>query len=208
MFYPMLVTVAMAYLLGNLNGSVLISRLTRDEDVRTHGSGNAGLTNFFRSYGGKATLLVAVIDGGKTVIACLAGGLILAPYGQQKLGTAIAAVAVSIGHDFPALLGFRGGKGIMCGIFALAVMDWRIACVVFLLFVIAYAVTKYVSLGSIIGAVTYISGFLLLYRDNIPVMLCGVFIGALALYMHRTNMKRLLNGTESKVYLSKKGRKQ
>lgn len=207
MWYPILVTVIMAYLLGNLNGSVLISRLTRDEDVRTHGSGNAGLTNFFRSYGGKATLLVGLCDAGKTIIAVLAGGLILRTWGSDKLGMAIAAVAVSIGHDFPALLGFRGGKGIMCGFFALVVLDWRIASVVFVLFAAAYAFTKYVSLGSIIGAITYITGFIVVYHKDLPVMLCGVFIGGLALYMHRSNMVRLIKGTESKIYLTKKGKK-
>ena len=208
MWYPILVTVLMGYLLGNINGSVCISTLTQHEDVRVHGSGNAGLTNFFRSYGGKATLLVAVADGGKTVVACLAGGLMLAPYGLEKLGMVLGGVAVSVGHDFPALLGFRGGKGIMCGIFALIVIDWRIAIVVFTLFAVAYAITKYVSLGSIVGAITYIVGFLVLYRDDIPVMLGGMFLGFLALYMHRGNMVRLLKGEESKVYLTKKGKKE
>lgn len=207
MWYPILVTMLVGYLLGNLNGSVCISYLTQDEDVRSHGSGNAGLTNFFRSYGGKATFLVAVADGGKTVVACLAGGLMLAPFGMEQFGRVLGGVAVTLGHDFPVLLGFRGGKGILCGIFALLVIDWRIALVVFGLFAVAYAATGYVSLGSIVGAVTYIVGFAVVYPHDVPVMAGGVFLGVLAIIMHRKNIVRLLRGEESKVYLFGKGRK-
>ena len=208
MWYSIVVVVLMAYLLGNINGSVCISTLTHHEDVRTHGSGNAGLTNFFRSYGGGATLLVMAADCGKTVVACLAGELILAPFGQEKLGMVIAAVAVSLGHDFPALLGFRGGKGILCGISALFVIDWHIALAVLAVFLLAYGLTKYVYLGSILGAVTYAVGFLVVYRQDLPVMLGGVFLGLLAIYMHRGNIRRLLRGEESKVYLFRKGGKK
>lgn len=200
MAYPVIIILLTAYLLGNLNGSVSISTLIQKEDVRTHGSGNAGLTNFFRSYGSSAALLVILVDGGKAVLATLMGGLILAPYGQEKLGMLLGGVAVSLGHDFPALLGFRGGKGILSGIFILFVADWRIAVVVLGIFLIAYCITKYVSLGSVLGAVTYVLGFVVVYRENIPVMLAGSFIGLLAIYMHRENIRRLLKGEERKTY--------
>ena len=109
MVYPILIVALVSYLLGNINGSVCISNMLKGEDVRTHGSGNAGLTNFFRSYGSWSTLLVLLTDGVKTVLACLMGGLILKPYGLSKEGMMLGAVAVSLGHDFPVLLGFRGG---------------------------------------------------------------------------------------------------
>lgn len=200
MAYPILIIVLAAYFLGGINGSVSISTLLQHEDVRSHGSGNAGLTNFFRSYGGKAALLVILVDGGKAVLATLMGGLILAPYGQEKLGMLLGGAAVSLGHDFPALLGFRGGKGILSGIFILFVADWRIAAVVLGVFLIAYCITKYVSLGSVLGAVTYVLGFVVVYHENVPVMLAGSFIGLLAIYMHRENIKRLLKGEERKTY--------
>ena len=200
MWYPIVILLLSGYMLGNINGSVSISVLTRNEDVRIHGSGNAGFTNFFRSYGGKAALLVILVDGGKAVIACLVGGLLLAPYGQEKLGMALAGLAVSLGHDFPALLGFRGGKGILSGIFILIVIDWRIALCVLAVFLAAYCVTKYVSLGSVLGAVTYGIGFAVVYHKDIPVMLCGILIAALAIYMHRSNISRLIHGKETKTY--------
>ncbi len=204
MWYPIVILMLCGYLLGNLNGSVSISILTQNEDVRTHGSGNAGLTNFFRNYGGKAALLVILVDGGKAVLACLLGGALLAPFGQEKLGLVLGGIAVSLGHDFPALLGFRGGKGILSGIFVLFTIDWRIALAVVAVFMVAYFLTKYVSLGSILGAVTYGIGFILVYHNNVPVMLGGCFIAILAIYMHRSNIKRLLTGTETKTYLRRK----
>ena len=109
MWYPILIAFLVSYLLGNLNGSVCISALKAKEDVRSHGSGNAGLTNFVRNYGTAGSLLVILIDGGKTALACLLGGLLLQPYGLQKEGQMLGAVAVTLGHNFPATLGFRGG---------------------------------------------------------------------------------------------------
>ena len=111
MVYSILIATLAAYLLGNLNGSVCMSAIVAGDDVRSHGSGNAGLTNFIRNYGRKSALFVVLIDGGKAVVACLCAGLLLEPYGLYREGMALGATAVILGHDFPALLGFRGGKG-------------------------------------------------------------------------------------------------
>ena len=201
MWYPILIGALTAYLLGNLNGSVCISTLVNKEDVRTHGSGNAGLTNFFRSYGSWSTLLVLAVDMTKTAIASLAAGLMLAPYGYYREGMMLGAVAVSLGHDFPALLGFKGGKGIVCGFTAAIVLDWRIALAILAVFVIAFAITRYVSLGSVLGAVTFGAGFAVLHHDNLYIMVGGLVLAALAIFMHRSNIARLIKGTESKVHL-------
>ena len=201
MWYPIFIAAVAAYLLGNLNGSVCISALVADDDVRKHGSGNAGLTNFFRSYGGASTFLVILVDMGKAVIACLMAGLLLEPYGYYQEGLMLGAVAVSLGHDFPALLGFRGGKGILCGFSVALVLDWRIGLMILTVFVIAFAITRYVSLGSVLGALTFAVGFAVLHNDNLPVMLGGIFLGVLALWMHRSNIVRLVQGKESKVHL-------
>ena len=201
MWYPILITVLTAYLLGNLNGSVCISQIVSHEDVRNHGSGNAGLTNFFRTYGSWSTLLVLLIDAGKTVLGCLMGSLIFAHYGYAQEGAMLGAVAVSLGHDFPALLGFKGGKGIVCGLAVAIVLDWRIALGILGLFVIVFAITRYVSLGSVLASVAFGAGFVVLHHDNLYIMIGGIFIGALAVFMHRGNIKRLLSGTEKKVHL-------
>lgn len=201
MWYAVLISAASAYLLGNLNGSVCISALVADDDVRKHGSGNAGLTNFFRNYGGWSTLVVAIVDVLKTIIACHASGLILSSYGYYREGLMLGAVAVSLGHDFPALLGFRGGKGILCGLGVALVLDWRIALAILIVFVVTFAITRYVSLGSVLGATLFAIGFGVLHYNEPIIMAGGIFIGLLAVFMHRGNIARLCRGTEKKVHL-------
>ena len=200
MWYSILITVLTAYLLGNLNGSVCISQIVAHEDVRDRGSGNAGLTNFFRSYGSWSTLLVLLIDAGKTVLGCLVGGLIMKTLGYGQEGAVLGAVAVSLGHDFPALLGFKGGKGIVCGLAVAIVLDWRIALAILAVFVVCFAITRYVSLSSVLASVVFGVCFAVLHRDN-WMMTGGIFLSALAIFMHRSNIKRLIDGTEKKVHL-------
>ncbi len=207
MWFPLLITIATAYLLGNINGAVCISALMND-DVRSHGSGNAGLTNFFRNFGGKSTFIVLFIDMIKSLLACAVGSLLLKPYDMQLEGALLAGLCVSLGHDFPALLGFRGGKGIVCGLSVAIAADWRVALFLTALFMIAFFLTHYVSLGSILATVGFGVGFCTLYWGNTTVMILSVAMSALALYMHRGNIKRLLSGSESKIYLNKKGKKQ
>ena len=201
MWYSILISALTAYLLGNLNGSVCISTLVNKEDVRTHGSGNAGLTNFFRSYGSWSTLLVLAVDMAKTALAILSAGLAMSPFGYAREGMVLGAIAVALGHDFPALLGFKGGKGIVCGFTTAIVLDWRIALAILAVFVITFAITRYVSLGSLLALITFAAGFVLWHRDNLCVLLGGLFVAALAIFMHRSNISRLLKGTESKVHL-------
>lgn len=201
MWYSLLTAVVMAYLLGNLNGSVCISALMSHDDVRMHGSGNAGLTNFFRSYGSWSTLLVMAVDAVKTLVACFSAGLIMAHFDMYREGLVLGAVAVSLGHDFPALLGFRGGKGILCGFVTALVLDWRIALVMLAVFVTVFWFTRYVSLGSLLGALTMIIGFSVVYWGDWAVCVGGAFLGLLAIFMHRSNILRLCKGQESKVHL-------
>lgn len=106
------IAAAVCYLLGNLNGSVLISRLHEHDDVRLHGSGNAGFTNFFRNYGGLFSLAVILVDGLKAAAACLIAGGLLRPFGLQTEGAMLGAICVTLGHNFPALLGFRGARAL------------------------------------------------------------------------------------------------
>ena len=110
MLMNIILSVLTGYMLGNLNGAFLVSYLVANEDVRKRGSGNAGLTNFVRNYGGKPAVMVIGTDMGKAVLACLVGGALLAPFGQEVAGRAIGGLSVILGHAFPALLGFKGGK--------------------------------------------------------------------------------------------------
>ncbi len=198
-----LVTILAAYLLGNLNGAVCMSQLKHD-DVRTHGSGNAGLTNYIRNYGAASGLLVVAIDMGKAVTACLVGGLLLRPYGLYIEGVALGGLCLILGHDFPALLGFKGGKGILSGVTVALMMDWRLGLFVFGIFLAAYLTTGYVSLGSVLSSGSF--GFLYawFHRDHWLPIVVGFALSALLVWMHRGNIQRLLSGTERKTYLFKK----
>ena len=202
MVFAIVVVVLVGYLLGNLNGAVCMSNLLAHEDVRQKGSGNAGLTNFIRVYGAASGLAVILIDGGKTVLACFVGGLILAPYGMYPEGMAIGAIAVMIGHDFPALLGFKGGKGILSGVTVALMMDWRIGLFVFGIFLVAYIATHYVSLGSVLSAGSFGLIYALLNPDaGIFPIAVGFFLSALVVWMHRSNIRKLLKGEERKTTL-------
>lgn len=207
MWYPIVLTVLVGYLLGNLNGSVCMSVLQGRGDVRSKGSGNAGLTNFVRNYGLRSAVLVVLIDVGKTALACLAGGAMLAPYGLELEGRLIGAAAVSVGHDFPVLLGFRGGKGILCGITLAFLLDWRVGLILLGTFLVFYLPTGYVSLGSVMGALAFVVAFPLFHRDNVFLIVGGVILGLLAVFMHRGNLVRLFQGKEKRTILWKRGTK-
>ena len=200
MWFAILIAALSSYLLGNLNGSVCISALMED-DVRKHGSGNAGLTNFFRNYGFAGTGLVLLVDMIKTVLGCLSASLMLERFGYGYEGMMLGAVAVSLGHDFPILLGFKGGKGILCGFTVALVLDWRVALIILAVFVITFAITRYVSLGSVLAAVGFGIGFVVFHFGNWVIVAGGVFLGLLAVWMHRSNILRLIQGKETKTHL-------
>ena len=208
MVYSVLVALLVAYLLGNLNGAVCMSALKHD-DVRSHGSGNAGLTNFVRNYGAGKALYVIAIDMGKAIMACEVCRLLLTPYDLALEGTALGALCVLLGHIFPALLGFRGGKGILSGVTVALMLDWRIGLFVFSIFLAAYLLTGYVSLGSVLssGAFGHIYAWIHPEAGIFPIDV-GFVLSALIVWMHRGNIKRLLKGEERKTNLLGKGKKK
>lgn len=207
MFVRGLIIVAIGYLLGNCNGAILISRALAHDDVRRHGSGNAGFTNFCRNYGGTSALPVLFIDAAKAVAACALGRLLFAPLGYGLEGAMLAAVAVGVGHDFPALLGFRGGKGIVCGVASAAMLDWRVAVAAAAVFFFVYALTRYVSLSSILGAVALFVCFALRHWEQTWAVAGCAVMCALAIWMHRDNISRLIHKTERKTdFFGKKGK--
>lgn len=209
MVLSVILTAVIAYLLGNLNGAVIISHLVAHEDVRSKGSGNAGLTNFTRNYGASTSVFVILIDVGKAAAACLVGGLLLGRFGHYTDGVALGGLFVIVGHDFPALLGFKGGKGILSGVTVALMLDWRIGLFVFGIFLVAYLLTKYVSLGSVLSSGSF--GFLYAWvhrGENLFPILVGFFLSALIVWMHRSNIVRLVKGEERKTNLFGKGTKQ
>ena len=197
-----LVVTVVGYFLGNINGALIISRYLMKDDVRTHGSGNAGLTNFFRTYGGLQSLLVIAIDVAKCVLSCLLAQWLLPSFG---LTAKMAAGAVCIlGHSYPVLEGFRGGKGIMSGFAMALATDWRVALIILAVFVVVVALTRYVSLGSVLAAAAFAIGYIALHWGEWNVCVIAVLTATFVIFRHRQNIGRLLKGTESKLSFHKK----
>ena len=189
------------YLLGCFNGAVIVSKYILRDDVRNHGSGNAGLTNFHRTFGGGLTLVVILCDVLKAVLAVLLGSWLFV--GNPMLGKYFAALFCLLGHMFPCMFHFKGGKGILSGGTIAIMLDWRIALVVWGGFIVLAVVTKYVSLGSCWAGASFPFATWFVYHD-ILLLILSIVIGGLILYMHRGNIHRLLTGTENKFSLHHK----
>lgn len=198
-----LVYVFIPYLLGSINTAIIVSKIMYHDDIRKHGSGNAGFTNVMRTYGKKAAIITFVGDLAKTMIAVLIGWCVFG-----YLTAYIAGLACLIGHVFPIFYGFKGGKGVLCLTAILFMLDWRLFLILLVMFVILVAGTKYISAGSVICAMLF--PLLLNRMNDTPFMMIEMIALAIAIIIivkHRANIKRLLNGTESK-FSFKKSKKQ
>ena len=193
------ITVLLGYFLGCLNGSVMVSHFIIRDDVRQHGSGNAGLTNFYRTYGAKYALGVILFDMGKTVIACLLGGFLLRHgLGDWTLGVLIGGLGCELGHMFPVFFGFKGGKGILSGGTLVWLLDWRVALIAWGLFAALWLATKYVSLGSVSAAVSMPVATWFFCGHSPVYTVLAVVIAGLVVWCHRENIQRLVRGEERK----------
>lgn len=199
-FASLLLPALLSYLCGCFNGAVIVSKYILRDDVRKHGSGNAGLTNFYRTFGGPLTALVILTDALKVVVAVLLSSAML---GGTTFSLYWAGLFCLLGHMFPCMFQFRGGKGILSGGTLAIMIDWRIALVVWGGFLILAALTKYVSLGSCWAGLSFPFATWFLYGEWLLLVL-AILIGGLVLWKHRENIKRLLAGTESKFSLHKK----
>lgn len=199
--FTVALTLLVSYLLGCFNGSVMTSHFIIRDDVRQHGSGNAGLTNFYRTYGARYALCVIICDMGKTVLACLIGGYLMHwVAGDWTLGLLIAGIGCELGHMFPVFFGLRGGKGILSGGVLVLLLDWRVALIAWGLFVSLWLLTRYVSLGSVAATASMpVSVFFLLGHNWLYTVLSAA-IAALVIWCHRGNIQRLLSGTEKKFH--------
>ena len=181
-----------AYLLGSLSFAIIVSKLTLGKDIRNYGSGNAGLTNAYRTMGAKKTLLVLLGDIAKGAAAVSIGMVLAGPVGKLTAG-----IFVILGHMFPLYFGFKGGKGV------LVFFDWRVFGIAFLLFVLAVALTKWISLGSILGAISFPITTWVFYRDPVLTAM-ALGMAAVVVFMHRSNIGRIIHGKENKFSFKSK----
>lgn len=201
---PALAAMVAAYALGCVNGSILVSKYIFGDDIRNHGSGNAGLTNFYRTFGTKGVAGVLLSDILKAVIAVLLGTFLFGYFlGLPMVGKLIATSFVLLGHMYPITFHFQGGKGVLSGVSALMVIDWRIALIALAVFLLVAALTRYVSLGSICAALTFLVCLWLFYH-NVCFEVLGAIPAGLLIFAHRSNIKRLFHGTENKFSLHRK----
>ena len=204
--WPLLVMLlgvaAACYLLGCFNGAVIVSKYILRDDVRSHGSGNAGLTNFYRTFGGPLTAVVILCDVLKAVAAVLLGSWLLG-FMDPLFGKYWAGLFCLLGHMFPCMFHFKGGKGILSGGTIALMIDWRVALVVWGGFLILTALTRYVSLGSLWAGASF--PFISWYCYPNPAIVALAFAcGGLVVGQHRGNIRRLLSGTENKFSLHRK----
>ena len=203
-----------AYAIGSISFSIIISKKMAGFDVREKGSGNVGSTNVLRSVGKKAaalTLLGDVLKGVVSIgIAIILGNII--PNMNKELLVQIAGVAVVLGHTFPVFFGFKGGKGVATSLGVILMSNWQIGLICLVFALVLMALTRMVSLGSC-GAAILFPVLTLFINTNYTVLTEGkpgatyfiysVILAIFVLYNHRSNIKRILNGTENKLSFKK-----
>lgn len=206
------------YLLGSINSAIIVSRLLHGEDIRTKGSGNAGLTNIMRTYGKREVILTLLGDMLKMILSILFAGILFGLEYVRGFSCSpfcyLAALFCIIGHIWPVYYRFRGGKGVLCTATAVLVLSPFVFLIVIPIFFLLVLGTHYISLSSIIGAALYpllLNGMWKLVFGQAPsafIILTSLLIFALILYCHRANIRRLLNHEENRFYPGKKHKKQ
>lgn len=183
----------LSYIIGNISASYLIAKYAAGIDIRKYGSGNAGATNVLRTLGKKAGVAAFLGDALKGVIAVVLGRLIAGEDGQI-----FAGLFVVIGHNWPIFLNFKGGKGIATTIGVMTAINPYIVAAIVPIGIVIIIITKYVSLASIMGMIIF-PIIMLFTHQNMKLVLFSFILSIMALYRHRTNIKKLMEGTESKL---------
>ena len=208
-----------AYLIGSINFSVILSKKMAGFDVRQKGSGNAGTTNMLRSVGKKAAAITLICDILKGVvsigIAILVGYLFNAQ--NKSILVQIAAIAVVIGHTFPIFFGFKGGKGVATSLGVLIMTNWQIGLICLAIAIIIMAITKMVSLGSCMAAIafpllTYFAANIFenayTVKEGSSYFVYSIILAVIVLFNHRSNIKRIITGKENKLSFKKERTKE
>ena len=204
-----------SYLLGSINSAMIISRMLYGEDVRTRGSGNAGMTNMLRNYGKGAAGLTLLFDLLKTVISIFIAGTV---FGFQYVGGVsisdfcyVAGIFAMLGHIFPVYYNFRGGKGVLVASTMALMLSPIVFAILFLLFVAIVYLSRYVSLGSVTVGVLYpvvLSGYFSFTFNGTPMpaftALSSIVLAIIIVWCHRKNLKRISERTENKISFGKK----
>ena len=207
-----IVVAILAYLLGSISFSVIISKKMAGFDVREKGSGNAGSTNVLRTVGKKAAIITLICDILKGVvailIALLAGKIIQGL--DNALLVQIAGVFVILGHTFPVFFRFKGGKGIATSLGVLLMINWQIGLICLVFALILMILTRRVSIGSIAAAILFPvlvlfinQNYIVAESTNWSYLIFSIIVALFVIFNHRSNIKRILNGTESKISLKK-----
>ena len=204
------ITAIIAYLIGSVNFSVILSKKMAGFDVREKGSGNAGTTNMLRSVGKKAAALTLICDVLKGVVAILIAMFIGWAFKveNQALLVQIAGIAVVLGHTFPIFFGFKGGKGVATSLGILIMSNWQIGLICLVFGVLLIALTRMVSLGSCAAAVLF-TVLTLFITDNYIVsqgsgyLIYSIILAVIVLFNHRSNIKRIMAGKENKISFKK-----
>lgn len=194
MLLKWILVAVIAYFIGNISPSYLLGKCIRQKDIRDYGSGNAGSTNALRVFGKKIGLLTFVVDIFKGMLAAFVGSKI-----EPYIGMYVAALFVIIGHNWPVLLRFKGGKGIASSIGIYLFLDPKIALIAASVSFLIIWLTRYVSLGSLVGSFLIFMMVFAFRIQNPQFVVLTFLLALLAFYRHKENIKRLRNGTESKI---------
>lgn len=205
-----IITAIIAYLIGSINFSVILSKKMAGFDVREKGSGNAGTTNMLRSVGKKAAALTLICDVLKGVVAILIAMFIGWAFNveNQSLLVQIAGIAVVLGHTFPIFFGFKGGKGVATSLGILIMSNWQIGLICLVFGVLLIALTRMVSLGSCAAAVLF-PVLTLFITDHYIVsqgsgyLIYSIILAVIVLFNHRSNIKRIMAGNENRISFKK-----
>ena len=196
----LILTAIIAYALGSVNGAIIAGRFVFRKDVRKYGSGNAGLTNYYRNFGTPGIVLLVLIDVLKAVAAVLIGGALLSKFDAREVGMLFAGFCTILGHMVPAYYGFRGGKGVLSGVTMAFLVDWRVGLCCFLTFMILLLFTRYVSLGSVVASALFPVYLWVFGHDKLSIVL-GLLCALLIVIKHAENIVRLVGGTERRLNL-------
>ncbi len=203
----LILTAIIGYCLGSINGAIIAGFFVHHKDVRRYGSRNAGLTNYYRNFGTPGLVVLVLIDVLKAVIAVLIGGALMNKVEAREVGMLFAGFCVILGHMFPALFQFRGGKGVLSGVTMAFLVDWRVGLCCLLTFLILVLFTRYVSLGSVVGSALCPVYLWVFGHEKLSIIL-GALCALLIVVKHAENIVRLIGGTERRIDLGGSRKKQ